>query len=46
LEENYGGLFETRFDLRQLVTYVPNKNIPVYNWFKYMAKLKNRLEKL
>jgi DNA modification methylase len=35
LEENYGGLFETRFDLRQLVTYVPNKNIPVYNWFKY-----------
>ncbi|MFQ5770428.1 MAG: DNA methyltransferase [bacterium] len=35
LEKSYGNVFETRFDLRQLVTYVPNKNIPVYNWFKY-----------
>jgi DNA modification methylase len=35
LEENYAGCFESRVDLRNLVTYVPNKSIPVYNWFKY-----------
>jgi site-specific DNA-methyltransferase (cytosine-N4-specific) len=35
LEENYAGCFDIRLDLRRLVTYVPNKSIPVYNWFKY-----------
>jgi hypothetical protein len=35
LEKKYHDLFLAKFDWRQLVTYVPNKNIPVYNWFKY-----------
>jgi hypothetical protein len=35
LENKYGGLFEERPDCRRLVTYVPNKSIPLYNWFKY-----------
>ncbi|RMD89697.1 MAG: hypothetical protein D6813_10260 [Calditrichaeota bacterium] len=35
LEEKYNHLFKLRLDLRQQVTYVPNKHIPVYNWFRY-----------
>jgi site-specific DNA-methyltransferase (cytosine-N4-specific) len=35
LENNYGNYFDIRFDFRRLVTYVLNKNIPVYNWFKF-----------
>jgi hypothetical protein len=35
LENKYRGLFEERPDCRRLVTYVPNKKLPLYNWFKY-----------
>lgn len=35
LEKKYSGRFEHRLDWRRLVTYVPNKELPVYNWFKY-----------
>lgn len=35
LEAKYSRYFEERPDYRQLVTYVPNKKLPVYNWFKY-----------
>lgn len=35
LDETYAGLLAERLDLRRLVTYVPNKELPVYNWFKY-----------
>lgn len=35
LEMRYQPLFEERLDYRQLVTYVPNKTIPVHRWFKF-----------
>ncbi len=35
LENKYSGLFEQRPDCRRLVTYVLNKQLPLYNWFKY-----------
>jgi hypothetical protein len=35
LENKYSSLLEHRLDWRRLVTYVPNKNLPLYNWFKY-----------
>jgi hypothetical protein len=35
LENKYREVFEHRLDWRRLVTYVPNKELPVYNWFKY-----------
>jgi DNA modification methylase len=35
LETKYAGLLEHRLDWRRLVTYVPNKKLPIYNWFKY-----------
>ncbi len=35
LEKKYSGHFEERLAFRQFVTYVPNKKLPVYNWFKY-----------
>jgi len=35
LESKYREVFEHRLDWRRLVTYVPNKDLPVYNWFKY-----------
>src|SRR2546427_11108505 len=35
LEHKYRHAFEQRLDWRRLVTYVPNKQLPVYNWFKY-----------
>ncbi len=35
LEQKYRDAFEHRLDWRRLVTYVPNKGLPVYNWFKY-----------
>jgi hypothetical protein len=35
LETRYRELIEHRLDWRQLVTYVPNKKLPLYNWFKY-----------
>lgn len=35
LETRYQPFFEERLDYRQLVTYVPNKTIPVHRWFKF-----------
>jgi DNA modification methylase len=35
LENKYRHLFEERPDCRRLVTYVLNKKLPLYNWFKY-----------
>jgi len=35
LENKYSGFFEERPDCRRLVTYVLNKKLPLYNWFKY-----------
>ena len=35
LEDKYREVFEHRLDWRRLVTYVPNKGLPRYNWFKY-----------
>ncbi|MBM4039249.1 MAG: site-specific DNA-methyltransferase [Planctomycetes bacterium] len=35
LEASYVGRLAERGDLRRLVTYVPNKGLPLYNWFKY-----------
>ncbi|MBM4030576.1 MAG: site-specific DNA-methyltransferase [Planctomycetes bacterium] len=35
LDNAYAGALVERLDLRRLVTYVPNKELPVYNWFKY-----------
>ncbi len=35
LEAKYSGMLEHRLDWRRLVTYVPNKKLPIYNWFKY-----------
>jgi len=35
LERLYAGRLIQRLDLRRLVTYVLNKPLPVYNWFKY-----------
>lgn len=35
LEAKYAERLENRLDMRRLVTYVPNKKLPIYNWFKY-----------
>lgn len=35
LETRYQPLFQERLDYRQLVTYVPNKRLPVHRWFKF-----------
>ena len=35
LENKYREVIEHRLDWRQLVTYVPNKKLPLYNWFKF-----------
>jgi SAM-dependent methyltransferase len=35
LEKKYEDVLEHRLEWRRLVTYVPNKTLPLYNWFKY-----------
>jgi hypothetical protein len=35
LENKYSDLLEERPECRRLVTYVLNKKLPLYNWFKY-----------
>ena len=35
LEQRYARLLIERLDYKRLVTYVPNKTIPIYNWFKF-----------
>jgi DNA modification methylase len=43
LEDKYARYFEERPDYRQLVTYVLNKKLPVYNWFKYKEGFSRQL---
>jgi site-specific DNA-methyltransferase (cytosine-N4-specific) len=43
LEIKYGHLFQEKPDYRQLVTYVPNKKLPVYNWFKFKEGFSRQL---
>ncbi len=43
LEDRYAELFSERPDYRQLVTYVPNKTIPIYNWFKFKEGFSRQL---
>jgi DNA modification methylase len=43
LENKYAKYFEERPDYRQLVTYVPNKKLPIYNWFKYKEGFSRQL---
>jgi hypothetical protein len=35
LENKYRKVIKEKLDWRQLVTYVPNKKLPLYNWFKF-----------
>src|SRR6266404_607398 len=43
LEDRYRNLLVSRLELRRLVTYVLNKNVPVYNWFKYKEGFSRQL---
>jgi len=43
LESSYASRLSERADYRKLVTYVPNKTIPVYNWFKYKEGFSRQL---
>jgi len=46
LEERYAHLLEERFALRQHVTYVPNKRIPIQRWFRYKEAFSSDLVRL
>jgi DNA modification methylase len=35
LEQRFLPLMEERLSMRQLVTYVPNKTVPIHRWFSY-----------
>jgi len=35
LEKGFLPLMEERLGMRQLVTYVPNKTVPIHRWFSY-----------
>lgn len=35
LEKMYSSLLTKKFEFRRLVTYVPNKKTPIFNWFPY-----------
>lgn len=43
LENKYRDCFQIRLDARRLVTYVLNKNLPVYNWFKFKEGFSRQL---
>ena len=43
LEMKYAHLLQEKPDYRRLVTYVPNKKLPVYNWFKYKEGFSQQL---
>lgn len=43
LENKYRDFFVSRLDARRLVTYVLNKNLPVYNWFKFKEGFSRQL---
>ena len=46
LEERYAHLLEEKFALRQHVTYVPNKRIPIQRWFRYKEAFSSDLVRL
>jgi site-specific DNA-methyltransferase (cytosine-N4-specific) len=43
LELKYRNHLQVRLDARRLVTYVPNKRLPVYNWFKFKEGFSRQL---
>jgi DNA methylase len=43
LEDRYADFLSERPDYRQLVTYVPNKTIPIHNWFKFKEGFSRQL---
>jgi DNA modification methylase len=43
LEDRYADFLSEHPDYRQLVTYVPNKTIPIYNWFKFKEGFSRQL---
>jgi hypothetical protein len=43
LEEKYRNRLQVRLEARRLVTYVPNKALPVYNWFKFKEGFSRQL---
>lgn len=43
LEDRYTDFFSEHPSYRQLVTYVPNKTIPIYNWFKFKEGFSRQL---
>jgi site-specific DNA-methyltransferase (cytosine-N4-specific) len=43
LEKKYRDLFQVRPEARRLVTYVLNKHLPVYNWFKFKEGFSRQL---
>jgi DNA modification methylase len=43
LENRYADFLSEHPDYRQLVTYVPNKTIPIYNWFKFKEGFSRQL---
>jgi hypothetical protein len=38
LEKGFLPLMEERLGMRQLVTYVPNKTVPIHRWFSYIRR--------
>lgn len=43
IEQKYHNHLQVRLDARRLVTYVPNKALPVYNWFKFKEGFSRQL---
>jgi site-specific DNA-methyltransferase (cytosine-N4-specific) len=43
LEDRYTDFIGEHPDYRQLVTYVPNKTIPIYKWFKFKEGFSRQL---
>jgi site-specific DNA-methyltransferase (cytosine-N4-specific) len=43
LEDKYRNCLQVRLEARRLVTYVPNKPLPVYNWFKFKEGFSRQL---
>lgn len=43
LENKYRSCLQVRLEARRLVTYVPNKTLPVYNWFKFKEGFSRQL---
>ena len=43
IELRYAPYLAERFDYKRLVTYVPNKGIPIYNWFRFKEGFSRQL---